>query len=543
MSIWKISGNIIDVIHKVIFPGTITIAQGHIQSIAQEPEQSYQQYILPGFVDAHVHIESSMLVPSEFARLATVHGTVATVSDPHEIANVLGIAGVEFMLTNAAQTPFKIAFGAPSCVPATTFETAGATLTVREIAQLFAYPGISYLSEVMNFPGVLAKDTELMGKIELANQLGYPIDGHAPGLCGAALQNYAHAHITTEHECSTLQEALAKIAVGMKILIREGSAAKNFSALHSLIDSHSQQCMFCSDDLHPDDLVRGHINQLVRQAIAKGYDLMKVLQIACVNPVKHYHLNVGLLQVNDPADFIVVNNLTEFTVQSTYCQGVLVAQQGKPLLPSVPVLPVNPFATSPKQISDFRLPVQGKTVRVIEVWDGELLTTEQQIVPLTDNGEVIADLERDILKIAVVNRYHNAPIAIALIHNFGLQRGAIASSVAHDSHNIVAVGTTDAEICRAVNAVIASQGGIAVAEADHIQVLPLPVAGLMSANDGYSVAQQYAELDAQAKHLGATLTAPFMTLGFMALLVIPDLKLSDQGLFNSRNFEFVSLWV
>ncbi|MDB9540388.1 adenine deaminase [Anabaenopsis tanganyikae CS-531] len=543
MSTFKISGQIVDVIHKTIFPGTITIAQGRIQSIEQEPKQSYQQYILPGFIDAHVHIESSMLVPTEFARIATVHGTVGAVCDPHEIANVLGMAGVEFMLTNATQTLFKIAFGAPSCVPATTFETAGANLTAMEIKQLFQHPGISYLSEVMNVPGVLGNNTEVISKIDLAKKLGYPIDGHAPGLSGQDLQKYADANITTDHECSTLEEALDKIAVGMKILIREGSAAKNYLALHSLIDSHPDQCMFCSDDLHPDDLVRGHINELVRHSLILGHDVMNVLQIACVNPVRHYNLNVGLLQVADPADFIVVNNLEEFTVQCTYCQGVLVAKEGQALLPYVPALFVNNFTAKPKQASDFRIVAAGSTVRVIEVWDGQLLTTEKHILANIENGEVVADLENDILKIAVVNRYQNRPPAMGLIHNFGLQRGAIASSVAHDSHNIVAVGTTDEEISRAVNAVIQAQGGIAVVEGKTVKALPLPVAGLMSGDDGYTVAEEYGQLDALAKDLGSKLSAPFMTLGFMALLVIPELKLSDQGLFSSNNFEFVSLWV
>ncbi|MBD2298763.1 adenine deaminase [Nostoc sp. FACHB-190] len=538
-----IYGNIVDILHKTIFPGKVFIEKGRIQSIERQDGQHYEQYILPGFIDAHVHIESSMLVPSEFARLATVHGTVATVSDPHEIANVLGIAGVRFMLANAAQTPFTVAFGAPACVPATQFETAGAALTPEDIHQLFQEDGISYLSEVMNVPGVLASDPEIMAKIGMALELEHPVDGHAPGLCGEAVQRYASAKISTDHECYTIEEAQDKLAVGMKILIREGSAAKNYAALHSLIDSHPEQCMFCSDDKHPDDLVKGHINELVRRSVALGHEVMKVLQIACVNPVLHYNLNVGLLQVGDRADLIVVNNLQEFQVLSTYCNGVLVAKSGKALLASVPVTPINNFATEPKQIADFCLPVQGSTVRVIEARDGQLITGEQHLPAHIHQGEVIANLEYDILKIAVVNRYQNLPPAIALIKNFGLKRGAIASSVAHDSHNIVAVGTTDTEICTAVNAVINTQGGIAVADGDTIQVLSLPVAGLMSIADGYTVAQSYANLDTWAKCLGSKLSAPFMTLSFMALLVIPDLKLSDQGLFNSKNFQFVPIWV
>ncbi|QEI44172.1 Adenine deaminase (plasmid) [Dolichospermum sp. UHCC 0315A] len=534
-----LAGNIVDVLHRTIFPGTIYIQDGQIQTIVQDQGQ-YSQYILPGFIDAHVHIESSMLVPTEFARLATVHGTVATVSDPHEIANVLSLAGVEFMIDNAAQTPFKIAFGFPACVPATEFETAGAKLTVNDFRQLLKH-NVSYLSEVMNVPGVLADSPEMMDKIHLAQSLGLPIDGHAPGLVGTGLRKYA-AQITTDHECSTLNEALEKLALGMKIQIREGSAAKNFDALHSLIDSHAAHCMFCSDDKHPDDLVNGHINLLVKRAVALGHDVMNVLQIACVNPVQHYNLDVGLLQIGDSADLIVVDNLQDFTVLNTYCQGVLTAKSGSALLPSVPITPINKFITNQKQVTDFAIPAKGSTVRVITVTDGQLITGDKCVPAHIENGEVIADLEQDILKITVVNRYQDKPPSVALVQNFGLKRGAIASSVAHDSHNIVAVGTSDAEICAAVNALIQCHGGIAVAENNVVHVLPLAVAGLMSDGDGYEVAKKYAELNAGAKRLGSKLTAPFMTLSFMALLVMPDLKLSDQGLFSGKEFRFVSLW-
>ncbi|HEY9602201.1 MAG TPA: adenine deaminase [Allocoleopsis sp.] len=543
MANFNLSGNIVDIFHKTVFPGTVCVEEGRICSILHEAGHTYDRYILPGFVDAHVHIESSMLVPSEFARLATVHGTVAAVCDPHEIANILGLPGIRFMLANAAQTPFEIAFGVPSCVPATRFETAGAELSAKEIRELFEQDGLSYLSEVMNVPGVLAREPEVMEKIQVAHELGCPVDGHAPGLYGEDAHRYATAGISTDHECFTLQEALDKLAAGMKILIREGSAAKNYNALHPLIDSHPHQCMFCSDDKHPNDLAIGHINNLVRRSVALGYDVMNVLQIACINPVLHYGLNVGLLRLGDLADLIVVNNLQEFDVQRTYCNGILVAQDGQALLSSVPVEPVNCFATSEKKVADFRLPACGSTVRLIAAIDGQLMTVERHVPASIEDNAIASDVERDILKIAVVNRYANTPPAVALIENFGLKRGAIASSVAHDSHNIVSVGTTDEEICNAVNAVIRAKGGIAVAEQDSIKVLNLPVAGLMSAEDGYLVAQQYSHLDADAKQLGSALSAPFMTLSFMALLVIPDLKLSDKGLFSGKEFQFVPLWV
>jgi adenine deaminase len=541
MKNFTIAGNIVDVLHRRIFTGTVHIQDGRIQTIIPDQGQ-YSQYILPGFIDAHIHIESSMLVPTEFARLATVHGTVATVSDPHEIANVLGLEGIRFMVNNALQTPLKIAFGFPACVPATTFETAGATLTVNDFHQLVKH-GVSYLSEVMNVPGVLADSPEIMDKIHLAQGLGIPIDGHAPGLVGTGLRKYAEAKITTDHECSSLSEALEKIALGMKIQIREGSAAKNFDALHSLIDVHPEQCMFCSDDKHPDDLVTGHINLLVKRAVALGHDVMNVLQVACVNPVKHYNLDVGLLQVGDSADLIVVDNLQDFTVLATYCQGVLTAKSGSTLLPFVPVKPINNFNTAAKTPGDFEITAKGSTVRVITVTDGQLISGEKRVPAKIENGKVTVDLEQDILKITVVNRYQDTTPSVALVQNFGLKGGAIASSVAHDSHNIVAVGTTDLEICTAVNAIIQHQGGIAVVEGNKVDVLPLSVAGLMSDGDGNEVAKKYAELDAWAKRLGSTLSAPFMTLSFMALLVIPDLKLSDQGLFDGRKFQFIPLVV
>lgn len=543
MSVMRLSGNIVDVLHRTILPGVVWMQMGRIAAIEHQPGLKSDQYILPGFIDAHIHIESSMLVPSEFARLATVHGTVATVSDPHEIANVLGMVGVRFMVANAAHTPMTIAFGAPACVPATNFETAGACLTADDICQLLQQDHLSYLSEMMNFPGVLANDPQVLAKIRVAQACGCPIDGHAPELRHEFARHYAAAGMSTDHECRTLEEALDKLALGMQILIREGSAAQNFAALHPLIASHPHQCMFCSDDRHPHDLVRGQINELVQRSVALGYDVMDVLQIACVNPVRHYGLKVGLLQVGDPADCIVVDNLQDFTVQSTYCKGILVAKQGQALLPTLPVPPINYFKATEKRVEDFRLPAEGEIVRVMTAIDGQLLTPETQLPAPIRNGEVIADVGEDILKIVVVNRYNNAPIAIGLIQNFGLKRGAMASSVAHDSHNIVAVGTTDAELCAVVNTVIRAQGGVAVAEGNAASILPLPIAGLMSAEDGYRIAYHYAHLNAWVQQLGCVLSAPFMTLSFMALLVIPELKLSDRGLFDSRNFEFVSLWV
>jgi adenine deaminase len=555
----KISANIVDVLNKEIFPAILEIQDGKIYSIEKfdkpyESDESFDSYIMPGFIDAHVHIESSMLVPSEFARLAVAHGTVATVSDPHEIGNVLGIEGVRYMIENGKKVPFKFYFGAPSCVPATAFETAGAEITASDIRELFEKDGLKYLSEMMNYPGVLHKDTVVMEKIKIAHELGRQVDGHAPGLRGNDAKNYIAAGnpagkigITTDHECFTLEEAQDKLRYGMKIIIREGSAAKNFSALHTLIKNNPDKIMFCSDDKHPNDLAAGHINEIVMRSIALGYELFDVLGAACVNPVKHYGLEAGLLRIGDPADFIVVDNLTEFRVMQTYINGELVAENGKSLIKRVDAKVVNNFNTAKKKPEDFNISVgenivlPNPQVRVIEALEGQLITNELHAAIKSENGNLVSDIENDVLKLAVVERYTNGKPSVAFIKNFGLLKGSIASCVAHDSHNIIAVGVTDEDICNAVNAVIESKGGISVAYDGKVEVLPLPVAGIMTNEDGYLTAEKYTKIDAIAKQLGAKLHAPFMTLSFMALLVIPQLKLSDKGLFDGKKFEFVDL--
>lgn len=539
---FQLSGNIIDIPAQRIYPGTIQVTDGKISSIS-ENQGTYQQYILPGFVDAHVHVESAMLTPSEFARLAVVHGTVATVSDPHEIANVLGVQGVKYMLENGKTVPFKFCFGAPSCVPATIFETAGATVTVKDVEELLALPEVLYLTEMMNFPGVLHHDPDVLAKIAAAQKVNKPVDGHAPGLRGDAARQYIDAGISTDHECFTAEEALDKLQYGMKILIREGSAARNFEALVGLLHAHSARMMFCSDDKHPDNLVEGHINVLVRRALAHGIDLFKVLQAACINPVEHYKIPAGLLRVGDPADFIVTNDIQQFDIQATYINGTLVAKDGQTLI-TAPVAPViNNFDCNPISVDDLRIVADGSTatVKVIEALDGQLITnTLVEELPVV-NGALYSDVEKDVLKLVVVNRYHPAPIALAFIRRFGFKRGAIASSVAHDSHNIIAVGVDDESIVQAINAVIATKGGVSVVDNGEARVLPLPVAGLMSNLDGYAVAEQYSQLDKAAKGLGSELGAPFMTLSFMALLVIPHLKLSDKGLFDGDAFKFTDV--
>lgn len=565
MSSFSLQGNIVDVINKQIFYGEVSVENGRIKSIQSKPniQNPKPNFILPGFIDSHVHIESSMLVPSEFAKLAVVHGTVATVSDPHEIANVCGMKGVEFMIENGKTVPFKFNFGAPSCVPATTFETAGAALNADDVKKLLERDEIKYLSEMMNFPGVLFGDEEVVKKIKAAHELNKPVDGHAPGLRGNDAKKYIQALtpplggggavISTDHECFTKEEALDKLGFGMKIIIREGSAAKNFEALIDLLNDYPEMILFCSDDKHPDSLVAGHINQLCARAMAKGIDIYKILQAACVNPVLHYKLDVGLLREGDAADFIVAEDLTSFSVLQTYINGDLVAENGKTLITTEASSIINNFNCTKKQVEDFRYLLNKfgeeeniEQVNVIEALDGQLITNHlvKNISEIkVNNGYLESSTKNDILKIVVVNRYNDAPVAKSFIKNFGLKKGAIASSVAHDSHNIVAVGVDDESICDAVNKIIEVSGGVSVSfpvrEGRDGAVLALPVAGLMSNEDGYKIAEQYTAIDAMAKLLGSTLAAPFMTLSFMALLVIPHLKLSDKGLFNGDSFRLM----
>lgn len=551
MESFSLTGNLVDVHQKRIYPAEITTENGKIKSIKENHNShpdSYRDithnYILPGFIDAHVHIESSMLVPSEFARLAVVHGTVATVSDPHEIANVCGMKGVEFMIANGKKVPFKFHFGAPSCVPATDFETAGAVLDANDVKKLLENEDIYYLSEMMNFPGVLNEDEEVMKKISAAHHLLKPVDGHAPGLRGDDAKKYISAGITTDHECFTREEALDKLQNGMKVIIREGSAAKNFEALIDLLNVYPNQMMFCSDDKHPDSLLQGHINQLCARAVAKGIDLFKVLHAACVNPVYHYKMKVGLLKEGDPADFIIAKDLENFEVLKTYINGELVAENGRSKIKSVETEIINRFDCDPINRDDIYVHRTGEQkIQVIEALDGQLITNKylQDVDWLVeeDEYEMASNVDIDILKIIVVNRYIHSKIAVAFIKNFGLKSGALASSVAHDSHNIVAVGVDDESIRYAVNMIIEHKGGVSFVSDDTEMIVPLPVGGLMSSGDGYKIAEQYSLIDKAVKYAGCSLSSPFMTLSFMALLVIPHLKLSDLGLFDGDKFELL----
>jgi len=536
-----ISGKIVDIVSQKIFEGTIIIEKGKIISVKEEKNNN-EKYIIPGLIDSHIHVESSMLIPSEFARLAVTHGTVATVSDPHEIANVLGIKGIKYMIENGKKVPFKFYFGASSCVPATPFETSGAALGITETEELLKMDEIKYLSEMMNFPGVLFDDEEVLKKIALAKKYKKPVDGHAPGVKGKDAEKYILAGISTDHECFTLEEALDKVKHGMFIQIREGSAAKNFNALISLMEKYSDKVMFCSDDRHPNDLEKGHINELVKRAIKCGYNPIKVLRTCTYNPVKHYKLDVGLLQEGDNADFVIIDNLDDFNVLETYINGEKVAEKGKSLIKSVNEDTPNNFNASQISIDDLIVYPDKKKIKVIEALEGQLVTSKIICVPKIFENNIVSDVENDILKLVVLNRYENSKPAIGFIKNFGFKNGAIASTVAHDSHNIVAVGVSDKDIVKAINLLVKEKGGVSVVNENDSMVLPLAVAGIMSNNDAYKVAADYEKIDKKAKQLGSKLNAPYMTLSFMALLVIPEIKLSDKGLFDGTKFEFASLF-
>ncbi len=536
------SGHIVDVVSKKITDGVITIENGKITSI-QPSEIVDDQYILPGLVDAHIHIESSMMLPSEFARLSVPNGTVACVSDPHEIANVCGVKGVEFMIQNGKKSPMKFYFAAPSCVPATGFETSGAILDACEIEKLMQNPDILYLGEMMNFPGVLYDDEQVLLKLKAAKDNGKPIDGHAPNLSGDGLMKYVSSGISTDHECMSISEAEEKISLGMKIIIREGSAAKNFDSLIPLIEKYPDEIMFCSDDKHPDDLLKnGHINSLVKRAVSNGFNSMDIIRACSYNPVKHYKLNVGLLQTGDPADFIIIDNLKDFNIKATCIEGKVVAENGRACFDRyIPKERINAFIATKIDADQLHIEPKGGRIRVIEAEDGQLYTISSLQEPKISNGNIVSDVDKDLLKIVVYNRYKKSSPAIGFIKNFGLKRGALVSTVAHDSHNIVAVGTTDEEIASAINMIIDCKGGILAKDGEKVSIMPLPVGGLMSDADGFTIAEQYEKADAMAKELGSGLSAPFMTLAFMSLLCIPELKLGDKGLFEILKLSFTDL--
>lgn len=544
----SIRAKYVDIFNQSIYPAEIIIENNRIKSIIKlKNDEGINKYILPGFVDAHIHIESSMLTPSFFAAEAIKQGTIATVSDPHEIANVCGRYGIDFMISNALTSPLKVAFGAPSCVPATKFETSGAQITSDDIKELMQNEHIYYLAEVMNFPGVINDDASLLQMIKHAQLANKPVDGHAPQLRMPDILQYFPKGISTDHECVDIHEAKEKLSIGCKILIREGSAAKNYNALSPLIHDYSDQLMFCSDDKHPDELILGHINQLVKRAISDGYPLFNVLKMACINPVLHYNLPVGLLREGDVADFILVKDLNDFEIKENWIEGECVFSENKIHFSPISQEPINHFErTEPITESELKIHIEtnqdGTEVNVISAIDGQLITESFSQLLKIKNGIIQNDIENDILKCVVVNRYKNqAPVSIAFIKNFGLKKGAIVSSIAHDSHNIIAVGVDDLSISKAINAIIETKGGIAYADENETHLIPLEIGGLMTQKDATLLAEEYISLNKIVKENGCKLHAPFMTLSFMALPVIPKVKITDLGIFDVEKFDFISL--
>lgn len=540
----KIQGQIVDVLNRKIFKGEITVEEGIITNIVEKDNQS-EHFILPGLVDSHMHIESSMLIPSEFSKLAIQNGTVGVVTDPHEIANVLGVDGVKFMIENSKQSPLKTYYCAPSCVPATGFETSGAILDSQDIENLFEEYKLKALGEMMNYPGVIYDDKEVHKKIEIAKKHNAKIDGHIPGITGDDLEKYIKSGISTDHECFSIEEAINKIELGMKVLIREGSAARNFDALYPLISKFNNMVMLCTDDSHPDDLIKyGHINKILKMGLKQNIDLFDLLFTASVNPIQHYNLDIGLLQKNHSADFIIVDNLEDFNILETYIDGKPVFSNGRILFETKKEKPINNFNAG--KITEDQIQVEDKNteVKIIEVIDKELITHSFTTKLPSNNGQVQTDLKKDILKIVVYNRYiKNSKPQVGFINGFGLNKGAIATTIAHDSHNIIALGTSDEEIVKAINEIVDHKGGLTYVVEKDFYTLPLEFAGLMTQANPKDVSEMYEKLNTVIKSNGSKLTSPFMTLSFMALLVIPNLKIGDKGLFDVSKFEFTDLYV
>lgn len=540
MEKYLIAGKFVDIFSREIYPALITVSNGIIEKV-ERAASAPDQFILPGLIDAHIHIESSMVTPGAFALTAVKHGTTAVVSDPHEIGNVLGVKGVEFMLEDSKKVPLKFFFGAPSCVPATSFETSGAVIDHEDIKKLLERKEVKYLSEMMNFPGVVYGDREVELKIDAAHWFNKPIDGHAPGLTGDILHKYVEAGISTDHECSTLEEAKEKISLGMKILIREGSAARNLNALKDLYRTDPDMVMLCSDDLHPEMLQLRHLNKIVGQLIYEGYDMFDVIRSATINPVMHYGLECGLLKEGDPADFIIVDTLQNMNVIQTWIDGIKVFDTGEVLFQYLPGLSVNRFNCKSIATKDVIVRNHGGKIRVIKAFEGELLT--EQILQKSGKGELVEpDMSMDILKIVVKDRYNDGPPVVGFINGFGIKSGAFASSVAHDSHNIIAVGTNDQDIVAVINEIIRLKGGLSVCSGNQISSLQLDIAGIMSTRSSAEIAHEYQALSERVNELGCRINSPFMTLSFMALLVIPRLKIGDKGLFDVNKFQLVPLF-
>jgi adenine deaminase len=535
-------GVIYDPISRVLIPGKILIEKGKIGKIERD-DCIKGPIILPGFVDSHIHIESSMLLPVEFSRIAKRHGTIAVVADPHEIANVAGVEGIDFMINNSKDAEIQFYFGAPSCVPASPFDDCYKVIDSVEIEKMLIRDDIYFLGEMMNFPGVINSDQDVISKIEAAKRYGKQVDGHAPGLKAESLSKYIRAGITTDHECFTLEEAEEKISKGMKVLIREGSAAKNFNTLNPLVNKNPEVTMVCTDDCHPEDLIEGHINNLVKKSLAIGYNIFDIIQVVSVNPIKHYRLDLGLLQVGDSADFIVVDNLVDLRILASYVKGVNILENEKTDSHETKKYNLEYVFTKKIDVGDLKLAPRTNKLKAIDVIEGELVTKEIVYNIKTQNQSVISDIENDILKIVVVNRYKEKEVFVGFIKGFGLKKGAIAESIAHDSHHIIAVGVDDRSIFKVLEYVINQKGGLCYFDDSDIWGLPLPIYGLISDEPAEIVAKKYKGINAKVAKDGCLLKAPFMTLSFMALSVIPNLKITPKGLFDVNRFKFIDQFI
>ncbi len=539
----EVEGKIVDIYNKEIFEGAVVIDNERIVGFKRRATTA-KGYIIPGFIDSHVHIESSMLTPRHFGELIMAQGTLAIVTDPHEIANVMGVKGINFMMGNSTESPVKMYFSIPSCVPSTPFDVAGDIVSAADVEQLAATDRFVALSEMMNVPGVLNGDADVVAKLKAANKYHLPIDGHSPGLNGKDLETYIKYGVSTDHECFSLVEAEEKIKSGMKILIREGSAARNYEGLKQLISKYPDKLMFCTDDAHPDDIIeRGHIDKMVRRAVADGFDLFDVLKIATVNAIEHYNLNdVGRLRIGDKADFIIVEDLTSFHTEKVFVDGVLCfdadnKEQYAGTTADAEVV-FNHFDHDKIDLSALRKPVKKQTI-AIELVKNELLTNAYSYIPKVAMDNFESDMQQDMAKIVYINRYNNGAPQVALCKGFGLNKGAFASSVAHDTHNIIAVGCSDMDLCRVINALIESKGGLATCDGQSTEVLPLPIGGIMSNRSGHEVASEYKRLSGIVNQLGCQLNAPFMTLSFMSLVVIPEIKIGEKGLFSYSAFDWI----
>ncbi len=538
-----IKGNLVDVVKDKMYPATVYIENGIIAKV-EENNESYSTYILPGIIDSHIHIESTLLTPEHYAREAVRHGVIGAVADPHEIANVLGTKGVDFMIENGNRTPFYFWFGAPSCVPSTPLEPAGAKLGPEEIEELLSRKDVHFLAEMMDYPGVIGSEKEVMSKIASANKHGKPIDGHAPMMSSSDVKQYAAAGISTDHECTTVEEAIEKMSLGMKVLIREGSAARNFDALHPIIASHPRQVMFCCDDMPAETLLEDYLPGSIRKAIGYGYNPLDVIRCASMNVAKHYAIPAGMLQEGDSADFIEIDSLSTFNILKTVIKGNVVFDQNEaapsPLDSTVEV--INRFDCEKISIEEIQVKATGKRIKVIDCVCGDLLTETHLSTPKTENGYIISNPEEDVLKLVAINRYCPKEISVGFIRGIGIKNGAMATSISHDNHNLVVVGVSDADIVKATNLLIENKGGMVVTSGNKTEVLQLEIAGLMTHRPAKTVAHIQEQIKSLVSEMGSELEDPFLTLSFMSLIVIPKIKLSSKGLFDVTKFEFTSLF-